>query len=120
MEEIHMNLERMITQCTADSERWFPDKQELPFLALCLGGEVGEIQNLLKKVERGSITIAEITDEEYMAHKNKSSLQEEIVDALIYLCNMMGVKEFKDVDWKAIWDGKRKFNEERFGHRAVY
>jgi NTP pyrophosphatase (non-canonical NTP hydrolase) len=100
-----VNLEEMVLQCTADSERWFPESQSLAMLTLCLAGEVGEVANLVKKLERGTHTI----DEERLV------LAEEIIDVQIYLANLMGLQEFADVDWKAIWEEKRAFNEKRFG-----
>lgn len=106
-------LHFLMNQCTKDSHRWFPGKaQELPNLVLCMCGEAGEVANLVKKIVRGSITIEEAMNPEEF---NKSSLQEEIVDVLIYLLNLMGAKEFKDVDWMSIWYQKREFNEKRFG-----
>ena len=93
-------------QCVADSNRWFPgEAQELPNLVLCMAGEVGEVANLVKKVVRGSITIEEAMDK---------GLAEEVIDVLIYLLNLMGAKEFKDVDWMDLWYRKRQFNEARF------
>jgi NTP pyrophosphatase (non-canonical NTP hydrolase) len=97
-------LAEMIDQCTEDSQRWFPGSQSLDFLALCLAGEVGEVANIIKKNVRGSGAL------------NTEHLAEEVVDVLIYLCNMMGQEEFIDVDWMDVWYKKRAFNEARFGH----
>src|SRR3954466_6760455 len=100
-----MQLGDMVGDCIEDSTRWFPGKaQELPNLVLCMAGEVGEVANLVKKNVRGSMSHEDMMQE----------LPEEIVDVLVYLCNLMGAKEFKDVDWEAIWNQKRQFNEERF------
>lgn len=111
-----MNLEEMIEQCTADSKRWFPiTVDNIPLLALCISGEVGECCNLVKKIERGSLTVEEATNVEFMNNLGKDTLQEEIVDVLIYLCNLMGAKQFANVDWNKIWNDKRAFNENRFG-----
>lgn len=105
-------LPDMIEQCIRDSVRWFPGKaQSLPNLVLCLAGEVGEVANLVKKRVRGSITHQEMMEQ---------GLAEEVVDCLIYLCNLMGAVEFDGIEWKRIWDEKRKFNEDRFGdHRKA-
>lgn len=105
-----MDLGTMISQCRADSTKWFPEAQRLDTMVLCMAGEVGEVANLVKKVIRGSITV-----EEALA----KGLAEEIVDVLIYLCNLMGLKEFREVDWKAIWDDKRDYNKERFGMQQM-
>lgn len=102
-----MNLGHMTTQCTVDSTRWFPEAQKLDTMVLCLAGEVGEVANLVKKVIRGSITVEDAMDQ---------GLAEEIIDVLIYLCNLMGLKEFDEVDWKQIWDAKRAYNKERFNN----
>jgi len=94
-----------MNQATEDSKRWFPSSMNVPFLALALGGEVGEVQNIVKKVMRGSTYIEEV----------REHLSEEIVDVLIYLVNLMGCEEFEDVDWMNVWYKKRAFNEARFG-----
>lgn len=115
-----MNLGRMVLQCVADSARWFPgEAQSVANLTLCLAGEVGEIANLVKKVTRGSLTFEEATDPSFMGEDGESTLQEEIVDVLIYLCNLMGHESFKDIDWHAIWNGKREYNEQRFGRHTL-
>jgi NTP pyrophosphatase (non-canonical NTP hydrolase) len=98
-------LHFLMNQANGDSLRWFPNAMNVPFLALALGGEVGEVQNIVKKVMRGSTTIDEV----------KEHLAVEIVDVLIYLVNLMGCEEFKDVNWMDVWYEKRAFNEERFG-----
>lgn len=113
-----MNLGQMISQCTADSTRWFPKAQDLPTMTLAMCGEAGEVANLVKKIARGSLTTEEAMDYGIMLEIEKDTLQEEIVDVLIYLCNIMGLEEFKDIDWAEIWKTKRDFNEDRFGNRG--
>lgn len=101
-----MDLELMITQCVIDSTKWFPGRaQELPNLVLCMCGEAGEVANLTKKIVRGSVQLDDVRED----------LAEEIVDVMIYLCNLMGAKEFKDVNWESVWNAKRDFNDARFG-----
>lgn len=102
-----MNLGSMTTQCVADSIKWFPGAQKLDTMVLCLAGEVGEVANLVKKVIRGSITLEEAMDK---------GLAEEIVDVQVYLCNLMGLVEFDDIDWQSIWNAKRAYNQARFGN----
>jgi NTP pyrophosphatase (non-canonical NTP hydrolase) len=110
-----MIMNDMITQCTSDSARWFPgEAQSLANLTLCMCGEAGEVANLVKKIVRGSLTVEQAMDLEFMGTLDKDTLQEEIVDVLIYLANLMGAEELKDIDWKSIWDAKREFNEKRF------
>jgi NTP pyrophosphatase (non-canonical NTP hydrolase) len=104
-----MNLLQMIDECTQDSERWFPGNQDLAFTTLAMAGEVGEVANIVKKVVRGSHELEVVLDD----------LTEEVVDVLIYLCNLMGAKEFDGVDWSVIWDRKRRFNENRFAGQTT-
>jgi NTP pyrophosphatase (non-canonical NTP hydrolase) len=112
-----MNLGEMVFDCTSDSNRWFPgEAQSLANQVLCMAGEVGEVANFVKKITRGSITEAEALDPEYTVNiLGKDTLQEEVVDVLIYLCNLLGNPAFKDVDWQQVWEDKRDFNEQRFG-----
>jgi len=99
-----MNLGGMITQCTSDSKRWFPQAQDMPNLVLCIAGEVGEVANIVKKVTRGSLRMEDAME----------TLPEEIVDILIYLVNLMGHDAFDEVNWKKVWDDKRNYNRMRF------
>src|ERR1700743_1526045 len=78
-----MNLNDMIESCTLDSKQWFPKAQTLPNMTLCLAGEVGEVANMVKKVVRGTMEL----DTETTGY-----LAEEVVDCLIYLCKLMGLK----------------------------
>lgn len=98
-------LRFLVEQCSQDSMRWFPETaNDIPFLTLAMCGEAGEVANLVKKVARKSHTMDD------MQHK----LAEEIVDVLIYLCNIIGQLP-EELDWAAIWNAKRAFNESRFG-----
>lgn len=99
-----MNLQDMITGCTEDSQRWFPGTQGIDFMTLAMCGEAGEVANIVKKYIRGSMSEDRLREE----------APEEIVDVLIYLCNMMGLPIFEGIDWEAIWHNKRLYNESRF------
>jgi NTP pyrophosphatase (non-canonical NTP hydrolase) len=103
-----MVLREMIAQCRRDSEQWFPHSQTLPMLTLCMVGEAGEVANLVKKVARGTHNISDLSD----------MIAEEVIDVLVYLCNIMGHPDLKGVDWQQIWTRKRAFNAVRFGPRA--
>jgi len=105
--KMNLNLSDMIYACATDSVKWFPQAQSPAFMALAMAGEVGEVCNLIKKVERGSKTLDEV----------KMLVSEEMVDVLIYLINMMGLPEFRDVNWESIWNEKRDFNQARFGEQ---
>jgi len=112
-------LHYLMRQCREDSERWFPKTQDdLAFMTLAMAGEVGEVANIVKKVVRGSMTLNDAMSSAIMGAQEKDTLQEEIVDVLIYLLSLMSLPQFKDVDWMDIWYKKRKLNLERFGdHR---
>jgi len=102
-----MEINELVQQCAEDSAKWFPDwDRDLNYLAICLGGEVGEFQNVLKKVIRGSIP----NDEEAF-----SSMANELVDALIYLCVIVGNMQF---DLEEVYNAKRKFNDARFAGKG--
>lgn len=98
-------------QATKDSRRWFPSSISLNHHTLGLVGEAGEVANIVKKIDRGSSSIDDPAVKEHLA--------EEVVDVLIYLVNLMGLEEFKDVDWMQVWYQKRQFNEERFGPARI-
>lgn len=96
-------LEDLVKQCQADTHRWFPGTaSSISHHALALCGEAGEVANIVKKVERGSISL-----DEARAH-----LGEEAVDVLIYLCCLFAEL---GVDPMAIYNEKRAKNERRFG-----
>lgn len=93
----------MVHQCRLDTRRWFPNQEEdLGFLGLALAGEVGELCNIIKKVERGTLTLEEA----------RAEMGEEAVDVLIYLCNIFAAL---GVDPTKIYATKRRKNENRFG-----
>ena len=96
-------LREIQEQCKEDSDRWFPTTtMSLPFQMLALGGEVGELQNLMKKVIRGSHDMDEAMLQE-MTH--------ETVDVFIYLCN---VANALGIDLTEAYRQKREFNDDRF------
>jgi NTP pyrophosphatase (non-canonical NTP hydrolase) len=99
-----VNLQDMIAGCTEDSKRWFPDTQSVEFMTLAMCGEAGEVANLVKKFARGSIS----------EDRLREMVPEEIIDVLVYLCNIMGLPIFEGIDWEAIWLNKRLYNESRF------
>lgn len=102
-----MELEQMVKDCTGDSHRWFPgEAQSLQNQVLCMAGEVGEVANLVKKIVRGSLKLEDVRDE----------LALEVIDVLVYLCNLLGNKAFEGIEWGALWRVKRDFNEARFAY----
>ena len=99
-------LVRLQEQALEDSERWFGDQpivNDLAYIALCLGGEVGEVQNLIKKAARGSIK----TNDPVFLH----DLAMEIADVFTYLINLTGTLK---IDLEALYYVKRDFNHQRF------
>jgi NTP pyrophosphatase (non-canonical NTP hydrolase) len=100
-------LAQLAQACMADSERWFPGQaHSMAFLTLALAGEVGELANIVKKVERGSL------DPHDAAVKRMMDM--ETTDVLIYLMNIFALLK---VDPAKSYEKKRQENEQRFGKR---
>lgn len=100
-----MNLNEIAQQCMEDSEKWFPETAHaLPMTVLCMAGEVGELANLIKKVERGS----HVLDERMMY-----AIAMEITDVFIYVCNAAAII---NLDLEEAYKAKREINEARFGN----
>lgn len=87
-----------------DSEQWFPGRShDLVHHTLGLCGEVGEFANIVKKIDRGTVTFTEARGE----------LIEELSDALVYFlttAHSVGLNLLKS------YVVKRAYNEKRFGH----
>lgn len=97
------DLTGLVQQCYRDNQAFFPDRaDDLAFHALALAGELGELCNLIKKVERGSVTLDEA----------RADIAEEAVDVLIYLCSIFGIINANPV---RIYATKRSRNVQRFG-----
>lgn len=98
------SLQEIAEEIAKDSQDWFGDggaHKNLGVSALGLAGEAGEVADIVKKVMRGSITIAEARDD----------IAEELIDVMHYwlmLCYMFGV------DITAEYDKKREINVQRF------
>jgi NTP pyrophosphatase (non-canonical NTP hydrolase) len=103
-------LALLAKQCEEDSARWFPGRTEhnLPFYVLALAGEVGELANVVKKIERGSLNPKDAAV--------KRMLDMEATDVLIYLLNIFAVL---GVDPLKSYNNVRQLNEQRFGRPAV-
>ena len=93
-------------QCLQDSKDWFPDVQlggiEHHVLALC--GEVGELANLTKKIQRGSL---DPSNEKVM-----TEFRMELADILTYLLVIAGRTS---TDLANAYEVKRTENKRRFG-----
>jgi NTP pyrophosphatase (non-canonical NTP hydrolase) len=106
----------LVKQCVEDSKSWYPEMHsefDYPELAklrllihhvLALCGESGELANIVKKIDRGSI--------DFHDTQVRFKLQDEIVDVLVYLLCLAGILEF---DLLKAYHVKREFNINRFG-----
>lgn len=84
------------------SLRWFPDTAiDLGHHALALAGEVGEVANIVKKIQRGSLDISE----------GRELLKGELADVFIYLLNCCAIAK---IDLAEEYFKKQSFNERRF------
>jgi NTP pyrophosphatase (non-canonical NTP hydrolase) len=106
-------LVALAKQCIGDSERWFGDTGEthkdLGFLVLALAGEVGELANIVKKVERGSLSIRNA--------KVRHDIVMETTDVFVYLLNIAALL---NIDLERTYHMKRAENEERFTEQRVW
>lgn len=88
-----------------DSRRWFPKTSEsVAFTVLALCGEAGEVANLIKKIERGSL--------QWTDAKVRYDLNMEVADVFTYLILLAGQL---GVDLIKLYELKRIENERRFG-----
>lgn len=94
----------LAVQCVEDSKRWFPETaNSVAFGVLAMAGEVGELANLVKKVERGSLSMKD--------SKTKYAIQMELTDVFIYLLQLSALL---DVDLEKSYEIKRAENNRRF------
>lgn len=93
-------------QCVEDSKRWFGDSyahDNVPHHTLALAGEVGELANIIKKIERGSLSIKDA--------KVRHHIAMEMADIYVYLLNLAGLMH---IDLERAYDLVRSQNETRF------
>jgi NTP pyrophosphatase (non-canonical NTP hydrolase) len=96
----------MAIQCLQDSERWFGDTgttRSVSYMALCMAGEVGEFCNIVKKIERKSLSIQD--------SKTRVQLASELTDVFVYMLNIAGIL---GIDLAKSYDMVRTNNERRF------
>lgn len=106
-----MNLDQLQQRAWADSRAWFPsvhrtDHDAMVHFALGIAGEVGELVNLIKKINRSSTTVANVYTE----------LCHEVADVLIYLCDLA---EVLNIDLESAVNEKRQVLIERWGDPAT-
>lgn len=105
-------LKRLVTlekQALDDSERWFGDQMDMHTMrglvhhALAMSGEVGEVCNIIKKIDRGSLDFADATV--------RHDLHMEVVDVFVYLLNLAAMV---GLDLEKGNTRKRSINDARF------
>lgn len=103
-EKPDMTLVEMANQCRADSTRWFPlVAEDIPHHTLSLAGEVGELANLVKKIQRGDL--------DYKDSMVRHDVAMELTDAFIYILNIAALTR---VNLHESYKVKRAENEKRF------
>jgi NTP pyrophosphatase (non-canonical NTP hydrolase) len=105
---VEEKLVALAKQCQDDSERWFPNSNNIIHHSLSMAGEVGEFCNLVKKVDRGSLDIR--------TPQVRYDLAMELTDAFIYLLNLAGLMH---IDLEKTYMMKRAENEKRFGKASA-
>jgi NTP pyrophosphatase (non-canonical NTP hydrolase) len=98
-------------QCVEDSERWFGDMasaKSIPHNVLSLCGEVGEVANIIKKLERGSLSLGDA--------KTRYALSMELADVYTYLLNICGLLH---IDIERAYEIKRAENMQRFNAERI-
>jgi NTP pyrophosphatase (non-canonical NTP hydrolase) len=109
MDKAGSRLWELAKECMKDSKRWFPGTAPSVFHhCLALAGEVGELANILKKIDRGDFQITDAAVRRMMAM--------ELTDVFIYVLNIASVL---GVDLEETYKMKRMENERRFGKPAV-
>lgn len=95
-----MNIDEMPAKTIADSRFWFPaihdrqmvdslDMGALMHFALGIAGEVGELVNVIKKMNRDQLSGLDTSEtKRFLQHQ---ALSNECADVLIYLMDIMAV-----------------------------
>lgn len=102
-----MDFNELVRTCASDSKRWFGNAYNsgpLVHHSLAMAGEVGEFCNIVKKIDRGSLSMHDAT----VQHK----LRMELLDIIIYAANLADVLH---VDVEKMYMHVRAENEKRFG-----
>lgn len=100
-------LFKLSQQAHADSQRWFPEKaNDVVHMSLGLAGEAGEVANIVKKLDRGDLSISDAN--------TRYKLMMELTDVQTYLLAIAGMIGL-DLD-KSI-QHVRAQNEQRFGNK---
>lgn len=98
-------------QAMQDSDKWFGDTgvtKSLAFHALAMGGECGEFQNIIKKIERGSLDPRDANV--------RYNLMMELTDVFVYLLLCAAIM---GLDLEKSYQMVRANNEKRFTAERV-
>jgi len=91
----------------SDNVDWFPNlAEDVVHHALGLAGEAGEVANVVKKYDRGTMT----------REKMIAELEQELPDVLTYLFSIAGMF---GINLEEAYDSKRQFNDNRFRKAAA-
>lgn len=97
-------LQEIQDEITADNHLFFPDKAlDLGHHVMSLCGEVGEVANIVKKMQRGTLNPE---DED-----TQVELASELVDVFIYVLSCAGII---GMNMEEFYGAKREFNVTRF------
>lgn len=105
----HLTVAELEKQCMEDSVRWFGDTVDPKNISgiihhtLALAGEVGELANIIKKIDRGSLDPRQ--------PRVRFDLSMELTDVFIYVLNLGALL---GVDLEEAYKQKRAVNEQRF------
>jgi hypothetical protein len=100
---------KLSQQCVKDSERWFPERaHDVVHHTLALCGEAGELANIVKKIDRGSLDIKDANV--------RYQLMMEATDVYVELLAVTGLLK---LDLDASYQHVRGLNEKRFGKESA-
>lgn len=109
-------LRRLGAQMLADSRAWFGESEvhwnEVLHFALGLGGESGEVLDVIKKADVCGGLFAESCEFHADGKHSREALAAEMADVLTYL---LALAASLDVDLLAAYRAKRAVNVERWG-----
>lgn len=99
------DLDRAVEHVKVDTEHW-GFETDLILDGLCLCGEIGELANVIKKLNRPEHLRGKATD------VLLAELREELIDVLIYTCKIIGAT---GMDITEEWEKKDAILHKRWG-----
>lgn len=102
-------LKVLADECMKDSARWFGEEKarDIVHHSLSLCGEAGEVGNIVKKIDRGTLWLND--------PGTGKKLDMELADVFIYLLNLAAIR---GLDLEQAYYEKREINERRFGKKV--